>query len=130
MSKKVIITEEQMNSILSQMVSEELGGKKYTIDPEKVLIVKKYLDENFLKTSIDTLGEDGMPGQLGIVVMLGPSKNPIKQMYKDDVKELLIEKFKNMFLDKEERRKFLSKVMDDWYDDNIGLYGNLSVNCL
>jgi hypothetical protein len=46
------------------------------------------------------------------------------------LEDLLIEKFKNMFIDKVERQKFLHQVLDDWFNDKIGMFGNLSVNIL
>ena len=46
------------------------------------------------------------------------------------LEDLLIEKFKNMFIDKVERQKFLHQVMNDWFDDKIGMFGNLSVKHL
>ena len=46
------------------------------------------------------------------------------------IKIILIEKFKNMFIDKIERQKFLHQVLDDWFNDKIGMFGNLSVNIL
>ena len=46
------------------------------------------------------------------------------------LEDLLTEKFKNMFIDKLERQKFLHQVLQDWFNDKIGMFGNLSVNIL
>ena len=51
-------------------------------------------------------------------------------MYDYQLLELLIDKFQNMFVDKDEKTKFLGQVMKDWYYNKIGLYGSLSVNHL
>ena len=52
--RKVIITQEQAEYIQKKLIGEEIGlptpqkaGKPYFISPEKVLIVKRFLDSNF-----------------------------------------------------------------------------------
>ena len=40
----------------------------------------------------------------------------------------LIENFKNMFLNPDERKRFIKQVIRDWYDGRISPYGLLSVN--
>ena len=105
-------------------------AKQFPINPEKVLIVKKFLDGNFGRGDFEEIGDDGMPRVTRIVIMKGPSGNPLKNMFMDQLQDLLQEKFKNMFSEEDEKRKFLGQVMRDWYDNKIGLYGSLSVNHL
>ena len=127
---KLILTEKQVAKLYKFMLQEEMG-KQYSYSPEKVLIVKKYLDDNFKKGSIEGIGDDGMPTNTCIVAMINPQTGNVAQnMYDYQLLELLIDKFQNMFVDKEERSKFLGQVMRDWYEDKIGLYGSLSVNYL
>lgn len=127
---KFILTEKQVAKLYKLMLQEEMG-KQYSYSPEKVLIVKKYLDDNFKKGSIEGIGDDGMPTNTCIVAMINPQTGNVAQnMYDYQLLELLIDKFQNMFVDKEERSKFLGQVMRDWYEDKIGLYGSLSVNHL
>ena len=127
---KLILTEKQVAKLYKLMLQEEMG-KQYSYSPEKVLIVKKYLDDNFKKGSIEGMGDDGMPTNTCIVAMINPQTGNVAQnMYDYQLLELLIDKFQNMFVDKEERSKFLGQVMRDWYEDKIGLYGSLSVNHL
>ena len=127
---KLILTEKQVANLYRMMLQEEMS-KQYSYSPEKVLIVKKYLDENFKKGSIEGMGDDGMPNNTCIVAMINPQAGNVAQnMYDYQLLELLIDKFQNMFVDKEERSRFLGQVMRDWYEDKIGLYGSLSVNHL
>ena len=102
----------------------------YFINPEKVLLVKKFLDTNFKRGEIENLGPDGFPAKMRIVGMLSSNGEVLRNMYETQLEDLLIERFKNMFLDKVERQKFLHQVMDDWFSDKIGMFGNLSVNIL
>ena len=62
--------------------------------------------------------------------MLSSNGDILQNMNEMQLEDLLIEKFKNMFIDKIERQKFLHQVMNDWFNDKIGMFGNLSVNVL
>ena len=133
--KKIIITEEQvhaLSNIISQNKQESLPEKSgpYIVNPENVLLVKKYLDTNFKKGQIENLGPDGFPAKLRIAGMLSSGGDIIQNLGETQLEDLLIEKFKNMFSDKIERQKFLHQVLQDWFNDKIGMFGNLSVNIL
>lgn len=127
---KLVINENQAKKII-QLMYEECCCKQYSYSPENVLIVKKYLDTNFKRGSLSGMGEDGMPTNTPIVIMINvQTGQPAQNMYDHQLLDLLIDKFQGMFVDKEERRKFLGQVMRDWYDNKIGLYGSLTVNHL
>ena len=129
MGKKIILNEEQLATVLTKMAGDMLGGSKhYPINPQQVLIVKNFLDNTFERGLMDSLGDDGLPCQIQIVIMKGPSGQELKKMFRQDLEDLLNEKYKNMFSSEEQRVKFLKQVVSDWYDDKIGTYGNLSKN--
>ena len=133
--KKIIITEEQAHALSNiigpndQAALPEKSGP-YIIDPEKVLLVKKYLDFNFKRGNIENIGPDGFPAKARIAGMMSSNGDILQNLGEMQLEDLLIEKFKNMFIDKTERQKFLHQVMDDWFNDKIGMFGNLSVNVL
>ena len=62
--------------------------------------------------------------------MFASNGEPLKSLYQEDLQDLLIEKFKNIYLDKTARELFIKQVVNDWFDDKIGVFGNLSVNSL
>ena len=133
--KRMIITEEQakaLSNIIGQNEPIDMPEKTgpYCVDPEKVLLVKKYLDTNFKRGEIENLGPDGFPAKVRIAGMLSSNGDILQNIGEMQLEDLLIEKFKNMFIDKVERQKFLHQVMDDWFNDKIGMFGNLSVNVL
>lgn len=137
--KKIIITEEQSRSLANMLKEEtyqmpqDIGkheNKPYTINPDKVKIVKSFLDKNFKKGNYDDIGPDGMPRRTRIVAMITPTGEVLKNMWQEDLLDLLIDKFKNMFLNHTERELFLKQVMNDWFNDKISVFGNLSVNKL
>ena len=109
-------------------------GQQYSYSPEKVLIVKQYLDDNFSHDPEDVLngiGKDGYVSETPLVFMKNPTTGmKIKPMYDYQLMDLLADKFQNMFTNKDEKMKFLGQVMRDWYYNKIGLYGSLSVNHL
>ena len=133
--KKLIITEAQVHA-LSNIIPQNKAGNMpeksgpYIVNPENVLLVKKYLDTNFKKGQIENLGPDGFPAKVRIAGMMSSNGDIIQNLGEMQLEDLLIEKFKNMFIDKVERQKFLHQVLQDWFNDKIGMFGNLSVNIL
>ena len=133
--KRIIITEAQAHA-LSNIIPQNQPGKMpeksgpYIVNPENVLLVKKYLDTNFKKGQIENLGPDGFPAKMRIAGMMSSNGDIIQNLGELQLEDLLIEKFKNMFIDKVERQKFLHQVLQDWFNDKIGMFGNLSVNIL
>lgn len=131
MPKKIILREEQAKLLMS-LFAKNTG--KYSYSPEKVLIVKKYLDDNFSHDPDDfkeTMGADGYIKRIPITFMKSATTGKkLKPMFDTDLLELLCNKFANMFTIEDEKMKFLGQVMKDWYDNKIGLYGSLSVNHL
>lgn len=136
--RKLIITKEQAERLKSYFINEEISqmpvpkkaNKPYVISPEKVTIVQRFLDNNFKKGNYEDIGPDGFPQKTPIVGMLSSDGQVLKNMYIDQLKDLLIDKFQKMFTDEDERSAFFDKVIDDWFNGKIGLFGMLSVNHL
>ena len=126
--RKLIITEEQEKVLINILNGTPSEKKIYSIDPEKVLLVKKHLDNNFRKFNYTTL-KGGRKCNVIIVGMMD-GENVLKYMYQDDLKEYLIDYFKKMFLDHAERDLFMAKVMDAWINNKIGVHGTLDSNFL
>lgn len=136
MSKTIIISENQASNLLKTLLNEETvcvslnTQGAYPIDPEQVLIVKKFLDDTFQKVQGETIGADGYKTNVNLVRMVDSNGQKLKDMTMVDLQDMLIDKFQNMFSNTDQREKFLGQVMKDWYDNKIGLYGSLSVNHL
>ena len=133
--RRIVITEEQahaLSNIIRSNKPPELPEKAgpYVVNPEKVLLVKKYLDSTFKKGQIENIGADGFPAKVRIAGMMSSNGDILMNIGETQLEDILVEKFKNMFIDKVERQKFLHQVMDDWFNDKIGMFGNLSVNLL
>lgn len=135
--KRFIITEEQ-ERFLSNILKEEIQqmpvdkkmNKPYCINPEKVLIVKKFLDKGFSAHDYEKIGNNGLPVKIKVVSMNASNGEPLKYMYQEQLLDLLIDKFQNMFSDITERELFLKQVMNDWLGGKISIFGGLSTNKL
>lgn len=129
LNEEFIVTKKQMN-ILSEEISQEKKAKPYTINPDKVLIVKKYLDSNFKRGKIEKVGDNGYPEIIPVIAMLGSDMEVLKNFSMEQCQDLLIDKYKKMFYDEDEKTKFFAQVLKDWYYDKISQFGTLSVTHL
>lgn len=88
---------------------------------DKVELVKKYLDNNFMRATFEKDGEN-----VGIFVKLSNHLPTEKSYWKQDVLDILDKEFNNIINDKKERGGFLNQLLDDWYNNKISKYGSLS----
>lgn len=121
MSKIVKITESQEQILLETLIME----RTYPVSPEKVLLVKKYLDDNYERISKGQFNNDGNYISVPFVKLKAvPDENNVI-----DAKGLfyrLEREFKGMFSDKIQRSKFLVQIIKDWYAGKISKEGLLS----
>lgn len=121
MRKKIIITEKQEQKLLEHLITE----RSYPIEPNKVLIVKKYLDDNFKRGKIAQFGENGLPTNTPVVGMLNNGE-VVKNLTASQLFDVLEDEFRGLFNDKIQRSKFLIQVIKDWYANKISKEGLLS----
>ena len=111
--KTIILSENGFDRINKSIIEESYG--------DKVEIVKKYLDNNFMRATFEKDGEN-----VGIFVKLSNHLPTEKSYWKQDVLDILDREFYKIITDKKERDGFLSQLLDDWYNNKISKYGNLS----
>jgi hypothetical protein len=122
-NKRIFITERQLATL----------KESYTIDPKKVLLVKKYLDSHFTKGKMGFINGTGTWEDKPIVSMTDSSGNPVRNMTDRQLYDLLVSKFneeKHLYGDKEKTNKLLQVIMKAWYEDNItkeGLIKHINV---
>ena len=126
--KKIIISEEQEKVLIGILKGTDSPKKTYPIDPTKVLLVKKHLDKNFKKFKYAKL-KGGRKNKIMIVGLMD-GENVLKYMYKEDLKDYLIDYFSKMFSDKIERDLFMGAIVDKWLKNKIGVHGTLDINFL
>lgn len=125
MGKKIIITEEQEKIIMANMLYE---NSLYSVEPDKVLLIKKYLDKNFKRGTINDVDSNGNPSIMPIVAMIGTNGDVIKNMSMEQLYDLLIDQFKDIYSNKIKQSKFIAQIIKDWYSKKITNDGLLSVN--
>ena len=135
--KKVIISEQQekelikkLNEEVYQMPVDKKMNKPYTINPDKVLVVKKFLDGNFQKGNAEFIGNNGRLVKVRTIGIPDSNGESLRVVTPDNLVDLLIDRFKNMFLDQKERELFMKQVVNDWINDKITVNGILTVNRL
>lgn len=120
--RKIHLTEAQIKQ-LKKYIEES-----YFVETQKVNIVKKYLDDNFVRGAIPTIGEDGYGKTILIVGMRMPLSDKVKNMTAKQAFYLLQDKFKNIYSEPAQRDAFLKRVLIDWYNGKITREGLLSKN--
>lgn len=133
--KTLIITENQEQALVNYLKQEEKPltktGKPYSINPDKVLIVKRFLDNHFQKGCKETIGVNGLPCKVNIVALKSSNGDILREeIPTEELHDLLIDNFKNMFINTDERDCFLKQVMNDWFNNRISIHGLLSVNSI
>lgn len=126
MGKKIIISEAMENELIDFILSEGF----FNPDPDKVLIVKKYLDNNFVKSAVPDVSTNGMPTTTNMVSLKDSSGQIVNTMTLNDLFYMIQEKFKNIVPDRNNRDKFLKQIINDWVKNKISREGGLSVNYL
>lgn len=120
---KLILTEKQEQLLIGMLLNEE---KTYPVEPEKVLVVKKYLDKNYVPGNYSRINAYGKIENSQIGGMINRTTNKIEvNKYKSQIFNDIETEFKNMFTDKVQRTKFLKTVLDFWFRKKISPEGLL-----
>ena len=109
-------------------INEANDKTRWNVDPQKVLIVKRYLDKGFKRAQLTGIGDDGYPKDVKIVAMLSSNGTPLKNMTAMQLFYLLQDRFSKMFSNKKQLNHFLWTTMNEWYDKKISKNGLLSHN--
>ncbi len=121
-------TNEQLNYIHRHILEEEVKEQDFFVDPNKVLAVKRYLDNFFVRAAKTIVGSNGYPDLIPIIGMKDSSGTVIRNMSPKQLFFLLQDKFSKIYHLKEQRDKFLMQIIKDWYNRKITKEGLLSVN--
>jgi hypothetical protein len=116
--KTFIISEEKLKK---NILKESYG--------DKAVLIKNFLDANFMRATFTKNGDDGLKKNIGIFVQLDSNKLPTDtQLTADSVFDIVQNKFNKIISDKTERNRFIIRVIKDWYNNEKGLKdGTLSV---
>ena len=127
--KKITNLKKEIDELLNKKYVRE--NKKDKINENyinKVSVVKKFLDNTFVKADMSTINDEGLPQKKPIVGMKDNNGNVVKNLSPQQLFYLIQNKFKHIYLDKEKRDKFLKQIIIDWYNNKISKEGLLSIN--
>ena len=121
-NKRIFVTEEQYNK-LTELLKED---SRYYVDPVKVKIVKKFLDAQFKRGSLDSMGSNGYPKRTNIFAMKGNNDDVVRNLSLEQMVDLLEDKFHHIFTERDKRDRFFKQILKDWYYKKITKEGLLS----
>ena len=107
--KRFILSENGLKNI----INESYG--------DKVMLVKDYLDKNFMRAALEKGGKN-----IAIFVKLNNSLPTDVSYWEQDVLDILERDFLDLISDKKERDGFLKQALTDWYYNKISKFGSLS----
>ena len=82
---KLIISEKQEQYLIGMLLNEE---KNYPVEPAKVLVVKKYLDKNFIRGNFSNINANGDIENSPIAGMKNPKTGKVEvNLYKSGIQE-------------------------------------------
>ena len=106
------------------MALKELLRESYS---DKVLMVKKFLDDNFVRANFTKPDDNGILAAQPIVVQLDVNRQPSKKTLDDVALFYLIQnKFQKILALDNERDKLLKQIIKDWYKCQISDNGSLT----
>ena len=89
---------------------------------DKVIMIKNFLDSNFMRATFTKSGDDGLKKNVGVFVQLDSNRLPTDtQLTAETVFDIVQNKFNNILTDKNERDRFIIRVMKDWYSNSKDL---------
>lgn len=122
MGKIVKIDADRESTLVGEILREALAPKR-----EQVLCVTEYLDGGFSRVSVDDIDDNGYPTKRKMVSMLSSDGMALKTLSLNELLMLLDDKFNTLIRDDNDRRKFLKRVIIDWYNNETD-NGMLTVN--
>ena len=113
--KTFILSENGINKVKQMVIKEN----NYS---EHVAHGTKFLEDNFMKGTYD----NGSGNIVGVFIKKSNGMPTKKTVWKQDVLDNLDKEFYNRITNDNERKGFISQLLDDWYNGNISKYGSLS----
>ena len=119
--KKIILSEKAFDAVKRQIIKESYE--------DKILMVKKFLDDNYTQGEMEKQKDDGTIGTMGVFEKLKngvPTKNSV---WIDDVVDQLEyeENYHKLLANELERKGLFLQIAKDWYNKSPKLkLGNLT----
>ena len=119
--KRIILSESAFDTVRRQIINESYA--------DKILMVKNFLDKNFIQGTLENQKDDGTMGTMAVFVKLNnglPTKNSV---WIDDVVDQLESEsnYHKLIANELERKGLFLQIAKDWYNKSPKLkLGNLT----
>ena len=121
-NKTIIANQQTLNETLTYLLSEA-----FVPSAEKTVIVKDYLDKNFVRQMVDDVDENGYPKRTPMAGMKSGGQ-VLKQLTMRELMLLLVDKYRKMMKNEDDLKKFMQQIIKDWFGKTLSKEGILSVN--
>ena len=119
--KRIILSEKAFDTVQRQIINES-----YT---DKILMVKKYLDDNFIQGQFQNTRDNGSKAPVAVFIKLFNGMPTKESVWIDDVVDQLEfeENYHKLIANELERKGLFLQIAKDWYNKSPQLkLGNLT----
>ena len=108
--KKFILSERAFDTVRKQIINESYS--------DKVLMVKKFLDNNFTQGLLGKSNPGGTMGNFGVFIKLNNGIPSDQSVWIDDVVDMLEheENYHRLVANELERKGLFLQIVKDWFD--------------
>ena len=119
--KTFILSERALETVKGQMLNESYG--------DKIALVKKFLDKNYMRGYLEKNNPGGTKGNIGVFIQLNNGLPTDSSVWIDDVVDALEheENYHKLVANELERKGLFLQIAKDWYMKSPKLkLGNLT----
>ena len=120
--KTFILSEQALETIKRQMVNESYN--------DKVALVKKFLDKNYMRGYLEKNNPGGTKGSVAVFVQLNGGLPTKSSVWLDDVVDALEheENYHKLIANELERRGLFYQIAKDWFNQSKTLDSGILTN--
>jgi hypothetical protein len=119
--KTFILSERALETVKGQMLNESYG--------DKIALVKKFLDRNYMRGYLEKSNPGGTKGNIGVFIQLNNGLPTDSSVWLDDVVDALEHEanYHKLIANELERKGLFLQIAKDWYNRSPKLkLGNLT----
>lgn len=120
--KTFILSEQALDTIKKQMVNESYN--------DKVILVKKFLDKNYMRGFLEKSNPGGTKGNIGVFIQLNGGLPTQSSVWIDDVVDALEheENYHRLLANELERKGLFLQIAKDWFNQSKTLDNGILTN--
>lgn len=120
--KTFILSEQALDTIKKQMVNESYN--------DKVILVKKFLDKNYMRGFLEKSNPGGTKGNIGVFIQLNGGLPTQSSVWIDDVVDALEheENYHRLLANELERKGLFLQIAKDWFNQSKTLDDGILTN--